>query len=175
MNFFIFFIARWSYYHIAIHLPVSYDHGGRIGQQLRAICAKRFCPYIGKEVNIEKGAMITSLTEVGDHSGVGINAKLHGKVVIGKDVMMGPDVVIHTRNHAFTSTDTPMRKQGFDAEKTVFIGDDVWIGERVIILPGIHVGTGSILGAGAVVTKDVPDYAIVGGNPAHVLKYRKSD
>ncbi len=141
---------------------------------MRASCAKRFCPNIGIEVNIEQGAMITSLTEVGDYSGVGINAKLHGKVVIGKDVMMGPDVVIHTRNHAFISTDIPMRKQGFMEENPVFIGDDVWIGERVIILPGVHVGKGAILGAGAVVTKDVPEYAVMGGNPAKVLKYRNT-
>ena len=52
------------------------------------------------------------------------------------------------------------------------IGDDVWIGTNVVILPGVHIGQGAIIGAGAVVTKDVPPYACVGGVPAKLLKYR---
>jgi maltose O-acetyltransferase len=65
-----------------------------------------------------------------------------------------------------------MCEQGFYEEKPVVI-DDVWIGGHVIILPGVHIGKGAIVGAGAVVTKDVPEYAIVGGSPAKVIKYRK--
>ena len=56
--------------------------------------------------------------------------------------------------------------------KPVIIGDDVWIGGRVIILPGVTIGNGAIVGAGAVVTRDVPEYAIVGGVPAKVIKMR---
>ena len=55
----------------------------------------------------------------------------------------------------------------------VTIGNDVWIGMRSIIMPGVTIGNGAVIGAGAVVTKDVPDYAIVGGVPAKVIKYRK--
>lgn len=54
------------------------------------------------------------------------------------------------------------------------IGNDVWIGARMIILPGVTIGTGAIIGAAAVVTKDVPDYAIVGGNPAKIIKFRNN-
>ncbi len=64
--------------------------------------------------------------------------------------------------------------QGVKSCEPVIIGDDVWIGTRVIILPGKKIGTGAILGAGAVITKDVPDYAIVGGNPAKIIKYRNT-
>jgi maltose O-acetyltransferase len=66
-----------------------------------------------------------------------------------------------------------MNKQGIDVERPIVIDDDVWIGARVIILPGVHIGTGAVIGAGAVVTKDVPAYAVVGGNPARVIKMRK--
>ena len=65
-----------------------------------------------------------------------------------------------------------MCQQGFSDSKPVRIGDDVWIGMRVTILPGVTVGSHCIIGAGAVVTKDVPDYAIVGGNPARILRTR---
>ena len=75
-----------------------------------------------------------------------------------------------------SDTSTPMCFQGH-VEKTkdsnIIIGDDVWIGANVIISKRRHIGTGSILAAGAVVTYDVPDYAIVGGNPANVIRMRK--
>ena len=87
--------------------------------------------------------------------------------------MMGTDVVVITRNHSFERTDIPMMDQGFEEERPVVIGNDVWIGDRVIILPGVHVGDGAVLAAGAVVTKDVPEYAIVGGTPAKVIRMRK--
>lgn len=54
----------------------------------------------------------------------------------------------------------------------MYIGDDVWIGTNVIILPGVNVGNHCIIGAGAIVTKDIPDYAIVGGNPAKIIRMR---
>lgn len=134
--------------------------------------ARQFLVHVGDDVNIEKGAMITSLMEIGDRSGVGINAQMHGQIIIGKDVMMGPECIIYTTNHKFDRTDVPMRLQGFSEQRPVSIEDDVWIGGRVTILPGVHIGRGAIIGAGAVVTKDVPEFAIVGGNPAKILKYR---
>lgn len=87
--------------------------------------------------------------------------------------MMGPDVVILSGGHVFDRTDIPMRLQGGKKSRPTVIGDDVWIGTRAIIMPGVRIGSGVIIGAGAVVTKDVPDYAIVGGVPAKVLRYRK--
>ena len=86
--------------------------------------------------------------------------------------MMGTGVKIYSRNHQFSNINIPMCKQGFQPVNPVIIEDDVWIGGSVIILPGVHVSKGAILGAGAVVTKDVPAYVIVGGNPAKVIKYR---
>ena len=86
--------------------------------------------------------------------------------------MMGTDVTIITRNHRFDRTDIPMMEQGFEEERPVYIGNDVWIGDRALILPGVHVGDGSIIAAGAVVTKDVPPYSIVAGVPARKIRDR---
>lgn len=89
--------------------------------------------------------------------------------------MMGPWCIIYTRNHAFSRTDIPMREQGMQDFKPVSIGNDVWIGSRVTITSGVKIGNGCIIGTGSVVTKDVPDFAVVGGNPAKILKYRNSE
>ena len=87
--------------------------------------------------------------------------------------MMGPDVVIMTNSHNFERIDIPMNIQGSAVPKKVVIGNDVWIGTRAIILPGTTIGNGAIIGAGAVVTKDVPEYGIVGGVPAKLIRNRK--
>ena len=144
---------------------------------LRQFFAKRIITEMGKNVNIESGASFTPWVSIGDYSGIGVNCELNatlgGEIKIGKYVMMGPECVIYTRNHSFARTDIPMQQQGYDEPKEVVIGDDVWIGRRVIILPGVHIGEGSVIAAGAVVTKDVPPYSIVGGCPAKVIKNRK--
>lgn len=129
----------------------------------------------GKSVNIEQGATFSPKATLGDYSGIGINAHINGTCHIGNYVMMGTDVTIITRNHRHDRTDIPMMQQGFEEEKPVIIGDDVWIGDKVTILPGVHVGKGSILAAGAVVTKDVPDYTVVAGVPAKVIQRRQVD
>jgi len=130
----------------------------------------------GKSVNIEQGADFGTGRGIslGNNSGLGIRCRVRGPLSIGDDVMMGPEVVILRDGHAFDRTDVPMRLQEnkIGGGKTL-ISNDVWIGTRAIIMPGVKIGTGAIIGAGAVVTKDVPDYAIVGGVPAKVLKYRK--
>lgn len=86
--------------------------------------------------------------------------------------MMGPRVAIFARNHNFSRTDVPMIDQGFQDPRPVTIEDDVWIGAGATVLPGRRIGTGSILGAGAVVGIDVPPMSIVAGNPAVVVGTR---
>lgn len=159
-------------YSVARHMPESYQLN--LGQRkLRAFCGKLLLEKCGANVNIEKNAQFAYGVELGDRSGLGVNCRISGKVRIGDDVMMGPNVSIYTRNHAFERTDVPMNTQGVSEEKPVVIENNVWIGANSIILPGVTISKGAIIGAGAVVTKDVPEYAIVGGNPAKVIKYRK--
>ena len=152
-------LSRLVYEAIAKHLPASTSFAGGGGtRRFRALIVRGFISSCGKSVNIERGAKISSSLRIGDRSGIGIDCVCAGSVTIGNDVMMAPECVILTRNHAFDRIDIPMGEQGVQQEKPVFIGNDVWIGRRVIILPGVHIGNGVIIGAGAVVTKDVPDY-----------------
>lgn len=148
---------------------------GRIGGKIRYYCAKHMCKYVGKNVNIEHGATFSNKLSIGDNSGVGVNCVLSGEISIGKYVNMGPEVYIYTTNHEHSRTDIPMQEQGYTKSKPVIIGDDVWIGSRVTILPGVHIGNGAIIGASAVVTHNVEPYTIVGGNPAKLLKKRITD
>lgn len=168
-------LGKLLYVLIAKHLPISYQFFGKPSAWLRKICGKLILEKCGKNVNIERGAVFSSHVSLGDNSGLGINAYMTGSVEIGNNVMMGPNCTIYSRNHSFDRTDIPMCEQGYQPEKKVIIGDDVWLGGHVIILPGVRVGTGAILAAGAVVTKDVPEYAIVGGNPAKVIKFRNKE
>ena len=100
---------------------------------------------------------------------------IQGGTFIGDHVMMGPDVLIYTQNHRFSDVDKNIDEQGFDALKEVHIGNNVWIGARVIILPGVTIGEGSVIGAGTVVSKDVPPFAVFVGNPGRVVKNRKEN
>jgi len=139
---------------------------------LRRCFAKWIVAYCGKEVNIERGAHFTPGLSIGDRSGAGINCELNGPITIGRDVMMGPEVVVYTSGHEFNATDIPMMDQGPTETKPVVIGNDVWIGRRAIIMPGVTIGDGCVIGAGAVVTKDIPPYSVAVGVPAKVVKSR---
>ncbi len=161
------------YYFIARHLPGSGLPYALGAKTLRKLCAKCMLDNCGKNVNIEHGAFFASGEgiSIGDNSGIGLNCRVAGPLSIGNDVMMAPNVTIVTQNHKISDLTIPMRLQTAPKQK-VTIADDVWIGTNVIILPGVTIGKGSVIAGGAVVTKDVDEYAIVGGNPAKIIKYR---
>lgn len=164
------------YYGFARWLPVSHVPGGAAFKWIRYQICRRLFAECGKNVNVESGAAFHSgrHISIGDHSGIGKNALIEGPVKIGCNVMMGPNVTIWTRNHAFDRLDVPMCEQGFLGDQPVEIGDDVWIGSHVIILPGVKLGKGCIIGAGAVVPKSIPEYGVAVGNPAKIVKYRNA-
>ena len=165
--------AILTYDLIAVHLPASHQRWSFGAKRLRAFCARHMLTSCGENVNVERHARFGRGVTLGDRSGIGINASIGEQTHIGSDVMMGPDCVIYTRNHRFDRLDIPMREQGYGPVEPVEIGDDCWIGGRVTILPGVHVGNGAVIAAGAVVTKDVPPYAVVGGVPARIIYNRK--
>ena len=145
---------------------------GILGKKVRAFCGKLILQRCGKGVNIYKNAIFSSRVELGGYSDIGYRCRIQGRCIIGEHVMMAPECQIWTQNHDTKRQEGKPWLSGNTPEQPVTIHDGVWIGSRAIILPGVTIGEGAVIGAGAVVTKDVPDYAIVGGNPAHLIKYR---
>jgi len=146
-------------------------HSWKLAKLIRTASGKLMFDYCGKGVDIGRKVKLSSQISLGDKSGIGDFCHLQGKVTIGKNVMIAPECAFLAESHAIDDINIPMNEQGTES-KEIIIGDDVWIGCRSIILPGVNIGTGSVIGAGAVVTKSVPEYAIVGGVPAKIIKYR---
>ena len=144
---------------------------------LRALTWGLFLKKKGKGVYILEGCRLYNPRgiEIGDYSGINHHSELAGTggLIIGKHVMIGPHCQILTSKHRNDDWRKPMSKQGFMTGRVV-IGDDVWIGTNVIVLPNVTIGRGAILGAGTVVTKDVKPYSVVGGIPAKQIKFRFS-
>ena len=92
-----------------------------------------------------------------------------GPITIGNQVHIAPHVMMFAANHKFADTDIPIHKQGTEAAP-ITIEDDVWVAGKVMITAGVRVGRGSVIGAGAVVTKDIPPNSIVAGVPAKIIK-----
>lgn len=113
--------------------------------------------------------------EVGDNAAfntnVHVNASVGGEIKIGRWCIIGPNVVMRTAGHKFDNPNEFIRKQGH-VMLDIILGDDVWVGANAVILGGVRVGKGAVIGAGAVVTKDVPPFGIAVGVPARVIKYR---
>ncbi len=109
---------------------------------------------------------------------IGIGCQINENVfiqaaTIGNHVMIAPGCVLLSKNHEHSRTDIPMSLQGETEDQPVTLQNDVWLGRNVLLMPGVCIGEGSIIAAGAVVTKDVEPYSIVGGVPAKVIKKRK--
>lgn len=138
---------------------------------IRRKLAERFLESCGTNIRVKYNCDISPNIKIGDHSEFGQGCLIHANVEIGSYVIMGPDVKIYTRNHNFADLSRPIALQGKSTKSTT-IGDDVWIGANVIITAGVKVQSHAIIAAGSIVTKDVPEYAIVGGNPAKIIRYR---
>lgn len=142
---------------------------------LKGIILRGIFKHVGQNINVRPGIKFAKGYNIslGDNSGIGDNCFLQdiGEIIIGNDVLMAPEVMIFTANHHMKK-DELIRNQGIDIEK-VIIEEDVWIGTRAIILPGVRICRGAVIAAGAVVAKDVEPYTIVGGVPAKVIGIRE--
>jgi len=181
---------RWFEFFFISNTP------GRVGEKLRGVYwRKRFnkcgsiemgtgCTVISPE-NIVVGYEVSFLrncyicasnngniqikNRVNFNQNVIIDAADNGRITIGDDVLMGPNVILRASNHKYILKDIPINKQGHVGEM-IIIEDDVWIGSNVVILPNVSIGKGAIIGAGAIVTHDIPPYALAVGIPARVIK-----
>jgi len=162
------------YISILRHTPEDYRPYALFFPWLRNKIVSSFIIKCGKKIRVKSEADISPNIQVGDFSEIGTRALIQSNVEIGNYVIMGPDVKIYSRNHEFKDITIPIALQGKKYYQTK-IGHDVWIGANVLILPGVTIGDHSIIGAGTVVTKDVPPYAIVVGNPGQIIKFRSNE
>jgi galactoside O-acetyltransferase len=182
-----------------IEFFVSYLPGGT-GQKLRYYFYRRILMRIGTPAEIEQGIHIYEARSIsignffscGRHCSlnaggggsisiknnvclnidVNIIASIGGVVSIGNNVLIGPRVLMRTSSHTFLREDLAISKQGHRPGK-ILIDDDIWIGGNVTIVGDVKIGKGAVVGACALVNKDVPEYAVVGGVPAKHIKWRK--
>lgn len=132
---------------------------------------------IGKHNCFKKNVLIDEGSTIGNYNYLGENVKV-SSTVIGNYCSIAPNSILGPGDHNLNNISTcvsVMEKTGISVDlvrKNCAIGNDVWIGANVIVLRGVKIGNGAVLAAGCVVNRDVPDYAVVGGVPAKILKYR---
>ncbi|MBQ8065428.1 MAG: acyltransferase [Prevotella sp.] len=166
---------RW-YVRLLAPLYQQRGRGSKIYRSVRLDCPpyRRF--RLGRGSVVESFCCINNAVGdviVGDHSRVGIHCTVIGPVCIGSHVNLAQGITVTALNHHFADTQRRIDEQGV-ATRPVIISDDVWIGANAVVLPGVTIGRHAVVAAGAVVTKDVPDYAVVGGVPAKIIKILKS-
>lgn len=130
----------------------------------------------GRNVRISRNTKVMNQTniKIGNNSSINggmIFAGKNSKIIIGDNCLLSYNVHIRTISHNYIDKKKLILEQG-NFEKTIKIGNDVWIGYGAQIMPGVEIGDGSVIAAGAVVTKDVEPYKVVGGVPAKVIKER---
>ncbi|MBA4322495.1 MAG: acetyltransferase [Odoribacter sp.] len=143
--------------------------------KLRNICYRAILKKMGKGSNISDAVTIAnpSNVSIGERSSIHEYSYFAGKgeVIIGDYVAIANNCTIISETHNFTDRSIPVKLQGLSPQP-VIIGDDVWIGSHVTILGNVRIGKGAIIGAGSVVTRDIPEYAVAVGVPCNVIKYR---
>lgn len=143
---------------------------------------KRKLYHIGKNSEIRPFATIYGTTSVSIGNNVVIPPysvlsatpdDIYNGIYIEDNVLIGPNVNIHSTTHNYTHIDLPIKEQGYFSKK-VLIKEGSWLGANSVILPGITIGKNSVVAAGSIVTKDVPDFCVVAGVPAKVIKLLKT-
>lgn len=127
---------------------------------------------LGKSSVIEDYAIINNAVgeiTIGNHTRVGLGNTIIGPVMIGNNVILAQNVVISALNHNFEDVLTTINQQGVKTDQ-IIIENNVWIGANCTILAGVHIGEHVVVGAGSVVTKDIPPCCVVVGNPARIVK-----
>lgn len=153
--------------------PLRRHPGGKIGNTLRCFFTKGIVHEMGKGCIVEKGAEIMEDCVFGDYTSIGPDCMIGPGTIFKGHNMMGPNVHIYTTGHQYSVEAHCFN--GMAPRKPVVIGEHVWIGYNVIILPGVTVGDHTIIGAGSVVTKNIPCGVVAAGNPCVVKKVLDKD
>jgi maltose O-acetyltransferase len=145
-------------------------------KRLRGYYYRQLLARAGENLSISDGVRINNpqMVSVGNNCYLGAGVQFYPwneRLTIGDNVLIAAGVRMITRKHGFADVEIPMSEQGY-TNAPIVIENDVWIGFQAIILPGVTVGQGSIVGAGAVVSRDVEPYSIVGGVPARLIRKR---
>lgn len=160
---------------IKIIIVFLYRYIRSISQRIRrlfytSITKLRVFKY-GENLKVNKRSFLSTHTIIGNNCNFnGMFVKGEGSLIIGNNFHSGEDILVITSYHNYEGSMIPYDRT--KVLKKIVIEDNVWIGHRVIIMGNIRIGEGAIIGAGCVVTKDIPNCAIVGGNPVRILKYR---
>lgn len=168
------FIFRFLYYCVGKHLPNTNFPLGKLFSFIRLIFIRGFIKSAGRQVTLESNIFFGDGRdiEIGNNCQINEDCWIRN-CKIGNDVMIAPFVMILNYGHNIEDTARPMIAQGVKYFPQTIIEDNVWIGARVLILPGVKICTGAVIGAGSVVTKNVEAYSVVAGNPAQFIKSRK--
>lgn len=149
----------------------DYNHLHPLDREARQEAIGQLLGKVGENCIVEQPLFCTYgyNTTVGDNFFLNVNGKLmdSGKITIGDNVFIAPNVCIITEEHAM---DVKQRNQGLEYTHPVTIGDNVWICAGVNVLPGVTIGENSVIGAGSVVTKDIPPNSLAVGNPCKVIR-----
>ena len=172
-------LALWVGRRMATRHPgVSVGPGGRIHPDAR-VHPRQGTITFGRNCQLAPGAIVQGNVRLGDDCSVQAYAVLVGYgaapedgIMVGNGVRIAPHAMLIAADHVFDDPDAPIHQQGL-RPRPIVIEDDVWVAGRVTITAGVRVGRGSVLGAGAVVTTDIPPYSVAVGVPARVIRSRR--
>lgn len=159
---------------LCLGLPFNVSVGGRFNFGRGSSVA------FGRNVKLGNSNTLTARggkIVLGDYfnanDGVMLNADIGGNLTFGENCLVGPGCIFRTANHRFQNPNIPIRDQGHEI-RDISIGSDVWFGAKVVVLPGVRIGNGCVIGAGAVVTKSFDEFTILAGVPASPIGFRKT-
>lgn len=165
------FKTLWRYVYFVTHWPLY----GRLhlSDYISPAASIRNRPHIhfGGNCVVNHNVTLWCRIKMGQNVHFNPGTRVYGTVATGDNIMIAPNVTIAGGDHGIETCDTPMYYQPCSS-KGIQIGDDIWIAANSVILDGVKIGSGAVVGAGSVVTKDVPPMAVVVGNPARVIRYR---